>query len=303
MSFTSVRKSDAVIRICQDNKNQRVEIVSLNSVAEDISGFMAIEKIGDDLQAVIPKRIADDISDYLEYEDDAADISEILSKERSFAIISKSGEEIPLVLKVIRTEPMWDGRPCFDLVMRDQRLQIELEKNRQSLMNNFKGYEVIDESTGLPNRVSFLKDLELISYYVKNNSAKAMIAICEPDNIAEIINKHGSENINHLTRDIGLIIKNSLRSEDAVGAITESRIAVALLDADQESGEMVLKRLKNNIYSKTFKLGEIEIKISVSFGGVIVTPNLGVDEIIKTAEKSLAIAQKQGGNTVSIYGD
>src|SRR5579883_1997805 len=159
MMFQSHRSNDAVITICQDNDRKSIEIRGLNKPAEDVLGYPAGEVSGQPLIRFLPARIQTLLSEYVEYENDGNDVGNVLSKVQSFCILNQQGREVAFRLKVLRSEAL-DKNACFRLILQDRIGVRKEEAFRAILRENFKGHEVLDPNTNLPDRNSLVKDLE-----------------------------------------------------------------------------------------------------------------------------------------------
>lgn len=261
------RSSDAVITICQNNELQLVEIREINQNAEDILGFAPFEMNGKDLKEFLPDRIQELITEYVEFEEDANDVGAVLGKVQNFVMLDKQGRDVAFRLKVVRSESL-DRHSYFKLILQDKQGIKRNEAFRSMLMENFKGHEAIDPDTGLPDRNSIAKDLELILHYVSKGEITASFALIEIDNFSKLEAHYGKISCAKLHRHIADLARKNLRNEDTVGTLSPSQLGLILLDAGQEPARMVLNRFRWLIGSTPYMIDEktpLSFTISVSF--------------------------------------
>jgi len=268
--FIGHRSNDAVITICQNNEKQSIEIRDVNKVAEEATGFAPPEIVGQPLGKFLPDRIVQLIKEYVEFEDDANDVGSVLSKVQSFALIDKQGRELSFKLKVVRSESL-DRNAYFKLILQDMMGIRRNEAFRAILQENFKGHEVIDADTGLPDRYSIDKDLELVLYYVNKSELKACFALLEIDGFDDLMGRYGKPNCTGIVKHVAAIAKQNLRGDDTLGIISPPQVGILLIDTNVESARMVLNRLRWLIAANPLTLddkSQVSITVSIGFSGI-----------------------------------
>jgi diguanylate cyclase (GGDEF)-like protein len=242
-SLAAYRKSDAVIMVCQNNAKRQIEISALNDVAENILGFKKEELAQKPLSMVISHALDSTIQEYVEYADDAPDLGEVLKKVRSFGVRNRQGNEIPYNFKIVRCDPM-DRNPWFQIILLDEEVQKQRTIFRNVLQENFKGHEIIDTNTGLPNRSSLMKDLQLTLFHANSRELNACFAVVELDTYNEVARVYGDDAGLQLHKHVAMLIKQRLRSDDTIGTLDFRTLGVILMETSGESARMVLNRLR-----------------------------------------------------------
>lgn len=264
------RSNDAVITICQNNRAKSIEITDVNNIAEGMLGHGNSDLAGQALVQVLPPRIAELLKEYVEYKDNANDVGSVLSKVQSFSIIGKDGKETGYRLKVVRTESSGD-LIYFRLVLQDK---VGLRKNealRRVIQDNFKGHEVLDAETGLPNRYSLGKDIELMGYYNSKSDLRTCFGIFQIDHYDELFSQYGRATCNTILKHVAGICRQNIRPDDVIGSINYKRTGVLLLDTTPESARMVFNRLRWQIAANPFTLPDkttIGLSVSISFARI-----------------------------------
>jgi len=261
------RSNDAVITICQNNLTKSIEITDMNKVGEELLGYHGRELVGKPLFHILPPRIASMLKEYVEFEADANDVGQVLSKVQSFSTITKEGKENGYRLKVVRTEST-NNSISFNLVLQDKTGLRKNEALRKAIQDNFRGHEVLDPDTGLPDRYSLTKDIELMSYYNNKSDMRSCFGILQLDHYDELLSQYGRPVCHNIVKHIALLARNSLRPDDVVGVISYKRIGVLLLDTSLESARMAVNRLRWQIAANPYHLPDktsVGLSVSISF--------------------------------------
>ncbi len=273
------RSDDAVITICQNNPKKSIEITDVNKIAEDMLGYKNADLSGKNLASILPPRIAEMMGEYVEYAKDANDVGEVLAKVQSFAIIGKDGKETGYRLKVVRSESSGDSIN-FKLVLQDRMGLRKNEALRQAIQENFKGHEVLDPTTHLPDKYSLGKDIELMGYYNSKSDLRTCFAILQIDHFDDYFSQYGNNTCVSIIKHIAMVCRQNLRPDDVVGSVAARRLGVLLLDTTPESARMVFNRLRWQIAANPFDLPNkttLGLSVSITFariGGVIADRNM-----------------------------
>jgi len=266
MMILGYRSSDAVITVCQNNRDKSIEISELNKPAEDLLGYKSAELAHKHLRDVLPPRIAEMLKEYVEFHTDANDVGHVLSKVQSFSAVSKDGKETAYRLKVVRAESTGE-RMFFRLVLQDQAGLRRNEALRKAIQENFKGHESLDPATGLPDLASLQKDIELMGHYHNKGELNSCFAILQLDRYEELTAKYGKQASFGMVRHIATLCRQSLRPNDMVGSVNHMRIGILLMDTMPESARMAFNRLRWQIAANPYLLPDkTSLGISVSIG-------------------------------------
>jgi diguanylate cyclase (GGDEF)-like protein len=261
------RSHDAVVTICQNNSKKSIEITAINKSGEEMLGYLDKEIVGMNLVDILPPRIGTMLSEYVEYEEGANDVGQVLSKVQSFTTLGKDGKETGFRLKVVRSIAS-SHQVFFELVLQDKT---GLRKNaalRQAIQENFRGHAVLDPSTGMPDRNSLNKDIELMGYYSKKSDVRSSFAILQLDHYDELLTQYGRTTCHTIVAHITSLCRKSLRPDDVVGTVNYKRIGVLLMDASIESARMAVNRLRWQIAANPYNLPDrssIGLSVSIAF--------------------------------------
>lgn len=264
------RSNDAVITICQNNQAKSIEITDVNKVAEDLLGYGHADLTGQPLADILPPRIAELLKEYVEFHQDGSDVGMVLTKVQSFSIVGKDGKETGYRHKIVRAEAS-GGQIIFKLVLQDRLGLRKNEQLRKVIQENFKGHEVLDQDTGLPDRYSLGKDVELMGYYNTKSELRTCFCVMQLDHADDLFAQYGKGVGSAIIQHVAAICKQNLRPDDVVGIINYKRLGVLLLDTTPESARMVFNRLRWQIAANPFLLPDrttVGLSVSISFARV-----------------------------------
>lgn len=264
--FLSYRRDDAVLSVCQDNATKSITIQDLNGPAEEILGFPKAELLHKPIQAILPARIHALLDEYVEYDHHGKDVGDVLSKVQSFCLVDNKKHEVAFRLKVARNTPV-GGHARFSLVLQSAQTGLKNEAFRKLLQENFKGHEILDPATGLPDRASIIKDLEFVSLYVSKSQLTASVAVMALDNMKELQDQHAQE-IGKIFQHIASICKKNLRGDDTLGFLAPDHLVLLLFDINDDSTKMVLNRLRWLIAASPYALhnkSTVPFSVSIAY--------------------------------------
>jgi diguanylate cyclase (GGDEF)-like protein len=296
----SYRKSDAVLIVCQNNTSKTIEIAAINDQASRVLGYNNENLVGKALDSILPERIGSTIAEFVEYGEEGNDLLAVLSKVRNFAVKTADGNEAGFKLRVIRGESIHHN-PWFHLVLVDEENLRKSNVFREILKENFKGHEVLNERTLLPDRASLIKDLELVVYHVRDKEISASFAIIDINHYENLLEDYGPEICNRLHRHIGHVCKLKLRGEDTVGSLSDRSLGIILVDAGQEPARMVLNRLRWAIGAsplEVYKKGDLLAQVNVSFSQI--DGQIREIQLLEKCEAYMIAQRRQASNKVEL---
>jgi diguanylate cyclase (GGDEF)-like protein len=291
------RASDAVITVCQDNEIQAITVTGINTPAETLSGHAASAVVGQPIARILPTKVNELLKDYIEFEDGASDLAEVLSKIRNFGLLTPDGRDIPCKLKVVRSEAK-EKKTWFQLVLQDDVALRKAESVRNILKENFKGHEVLDAATQLPDRHSMLRNLELVQHHAHNKQLWACYALLGIDNYQALVTRHGRADCDRMLIQIATLCRRNLRGDDVVGSLGPDKLGAILLDITPASSRIVLNRLRWLVSSQVMELDagkSASITISISFATIGSTE---AKEVLAQCERSLEVLAGKQQNTL-----
>jgi len=161
-----------------------------------------------------------------------------------------------------------------------------------------------DNLTGLANQRYFLRRLDEEISRAKRYGRHLALILFDLDELKSANDTYGHLAGDAILRQLGEILRNSIRSIDVVARYGGDEFCVIMPEADQQTCRQFMKRLQIGIARTSFRLdeGEQTIQCTVSLGGAIF-PDHGEDarSLIHTADMALLKAKESGRNNWRIY--
>jgi GGDEF domain-containing protein len=272
--------------LTQNNTTRRVTVREASPAAATLIGRDVTELEGADFAMIAGKKTLEAMADYLEYEEGAHDLDEVMSKMQDFRIRHANGEEIPLVHKIIR-DPAQDQHHWFRLILKDERRQIAENSLRKIIRDNLAGIRSAD-SDGMADRYTADKYLEIIRKYVNSHDLDACFAILRIDRHEKNVGRYGRSACMELVEHVARCCRSKFRDEDMVCRLSDSTLGLFLLDIKPESVRVVLNRLRWFIGSHRITFGgkmDFSVTVSIIFADIKKNEQ---DNLIDQCEKEVA---------------
>lgn len=151
-----------------------------------------------------------------------------------------------------------------------------------------------DALTGLFNRRYFNERLDEEIDRRRRHGGAFSLAICDLDFFKRYNDRYGHIAGDELLREIGRLIKNSVRTVDIAFRYGGDEFVVLLPDTEFEDAFSVVERVRKNIEEE---MGKRKISLTASFG-LASWPMDGVrgNEILDAADAGAFLAKQRGGN-------
>ena len=293
--LATYRREDAVMLICQDNLQKRVEILALNENAQSMLGYAKDSLIGKPLSAILPERESTLLAEYVEYEDRGADAGSVLGKMRDFHLVDRAGEPKPFFPKIIPAESK-DGRVCFHLLLHPRASHNAGQKQREMLQMALTGRDYANI------QAEWMGEIEAWQDTPDNIRVPSCIALLAVDQEAQIIEWYGEKAYQALWNMLATAFKQKLRGYDSVFALGGGRLGLMLLDTSPEVVRLVLNRLRWEISAHPAELpsvGQVSFTLSASYAPL--SRETAGEEIWKKTHAQLTLALRHGdGQLVAV---
>ncbi len=258
---------EALFLVLQNNETQSITITEVNEVAARLLGYPAQEITGRRLEVILGAKVAENLADDLEYENDAPDLSDFLSRQRDIKLRHRSGEEIPVVLTTTRL--MSDGMHArFQIVIPNDRDKLANQKIHNFLKLNLEGRKQVNPITGLITRETLEGFLPLLQNYFAESDLSVGFAVLRLDRHAKSLARYGDAGCVQLLQHAANCCRSIFRTEDMVFGLSDHTLGLLLFDISRESARVVLNRLRGNIRTHRIQFGgkaDFSVTISVSF--------------------------------------
>lgn len=242
------RKTDAIISIRQDNSEKRVIITNLNKAAEALTGYLAKELIDKNFDSILPARIKELLSGYLEFDDGDSDFAIVARRIPNFQILTKKGEMVVVSLKVFNLVSQGANFQEYELLMRDLTLISKISELKELIVSSENTITARDPQTGMPSINSVVYALDTSYNFLKQyNAIDVCFLLTKISNINYYSETYGEYVASEILGTLGTMMKKCCRAEDMVGYMGNGIIGVVLLDCNLESAKIVINRIKTKV--------------------------------------------------------
>ncbi|KTT39310.1 diguanylate cyclase [Pseudomonas oryzihabitans] len=270
-------------------------ILFLNPVAEQLTGWTLADAQGRPHEEVF--RIHDSQSDAKLPSPVTRCLQEqtITSLDEGAVLLSRQGDrhEVQDSAAPVRTV---DGRIIgavlvFQNVTHARNLQRELSYNASH-----------DALTGLYNRLKFEQELEDAWQQVQAGTTQHALCFIDLDRFKVVNDSAGHAAGDLLLRELGTLLRDSLRGSDAVARIGGDEFALLLRDCDLVQAEAVAEKLIASIGAVRFNWQDRVYDVGASAGIVAITAEtLSPAELMSQADVACYTAKHAGRNRAALY--
>ncbi|MCE3233106.1 MAG: response regulator PleD [Rickettsiaceae bacterium] len=297
-TISAKRKGDALITLCQNNTEKRLEIEKMNLAAEKLTGYPSGELIGKNLELVLPDRVRETVSEYVDFTEEAGDFASVARKIPNFQILNKSGREIPVSLKVFYLISETHDKLEYELLMRDITLIKRMEELKDTLAAN-SDLGAVDDQIDIPSEAALGSALQIAHEFIENDPIEVSFAIVAIDNMPAYLAASGEAAVNIMIKDVANEIQKTCRDEDIIGYLGNGQIGLLLLDCNTDNAKSVLGRVKKNILGKGIKLDEKDPKLSLTIAYIQIQADYDMEKLISVSRETVNALQAQGGNVMT----
>jgi diguanylate cyclase (GGDEF)-like protein/PAS domain S-box-containing protein len=290
LQVTLASIADAVLTTDMDGR-----VLFLNPVAEQLTGWSLADAQGrpheevflihdSQSDAILPSPVARCLRDQT-----------ITSLDEGAVLLSRHGErhEVQDSAAPVRTV---DGRIIgavlvFQNVTHARNLQRELSYNASH-----------DALTGLFNRLKFEQELDAAWQQAQAGTTQHALCFIDLDRFKVVNDSAGHAAGDLLLRELGTLLRDSLRGSDAVARIGGDEFALLLRDCDLVQAEAVAEKLIASIGAVRFNWQNRVYDVGASAGIVAITAETrSPAELMSQADVACYTAKHAGRNRAALY--
>jgi diguanylate cyclase (GGDEF)-like protein len=163
----------------------------------------------------------------------------------------------------------------------------------KSVRNKLEKEVLLDYLTGLNNLKSFNINIKKEINRCARYDRKLSLILFDIDNF-KILNDSFGHNVGDKALiELAMLVKNSVRKTDSVYRIGGDEFAIIAPEVQEEKAVELADKIRENVQNNNFFSVK---KITLSLGVSSYQKNMTKSELIKTADKSLYLAKRQGKN-------
>jgi len=160
-------------------------------------------------------------------------------------------------------------------------------------------YTTIDPLTRLGNREHFTDKLrQARSFTLRHKQALSLLRL-EVDQARALATKHGPEAFDAILKEVGALIRTTVRTEDSAARIGTAQFAVVLPTCEAPGALVLAGRLSRLVEAAAVRHAKrgINYRINVGIATPSDYPDLGLKEVVGLADD--ALKQASGGKVVA----
>jgi len=256
-------------------------ITSLNLSGQRLTGYSWSEAAGQRLSALV-------VPEQREAAQALLDPAGTGVARADLEIRTRRGER--LVLDVLCRLTSREGAPLeFQGIARDVTARKDAEQALRSLT-------IIDDLTQLYNRRGFLTLAERHLKLAVRRRRGVFLLFADLDGLKQINDRFGHLEGDRALRATAEILRRSFRSADIIARLGGDEFTVFPLEARDESGELLLQRLREQLDAYHAEHGERGYRLALSVGLARFEPDSSwsIDRLLEQADRALYDQKRRG---------
>jgi diguanylate cyclase (GGDEF)-like protein/PAS domain S-box-containing protein len=266
------------------------KILKTNTAFTDITGFSAMQAIGNSLLVLMGNEYAAILTDF---SDELTRTKEHWSKEVWGA--RKDGTYFPQELQISVLRDNQHNVTHYIGAFSD----ITQRKKTEDKLRYLANYDAL---TGLPNRTLFMERIQHAIDVAHRSKNQMAVIFLDLDNFKNINDTLGHSSGDLLLKEIGSRIASAVRDCDTAARLGGDEFTILLEKINSvDEIQPITKRILNNI-SKPFSLTGYEVSLTASIG-IAIYPDYGSNykDLLRYADIAMYHAKAQGRNNVQYY--
>ena len=169
--------------------------------------------------------------------------------------------------------------------------KLEVEKRE------FESLSITDALTGVMNRTGIQQFLEKL---FKGNFDRGQTGLLmfDIDHFKRINDRRGHDVGDRVLRGVAKLIEQNIRQTDVFGRWGGEEFILVCPQASEEKLTALAEKLRSAIHAHTFEETSEPLRVSVSIGATLATPNEAFETMFKRADTALYEAKNGGRNCV-----
>lgn len=207
----------------------------------------------------------------------------------------KKGHRVPVAVKAI---PILDSMNNINGAI--EVFSSNADEDYYKKLKELEKIAMTDTLTGIANRLYTDKFLaEKVEIY-KVNGRSFGVAFLDIDHFKQINDVYGHDAGDEVLKTVANTLSANLRGTDLIGRWGGEEFIIYLEKVSSESLVQILEKLRMLVAASQIKIGNNNISVTVSMGGVIIKDGDSKENIIKRADELMYRSKKEGRNRVSI---
>jgi diguanylate cyclase (GGDEF)-like protein len=186
-------------------------------------------------------------------------------------------------------------RDFDDLMAGSAQLRVKLDLLKQEVRGAWRNWDAL---TGAYGRAGMLPELRAWGELARRKIQPCCIVLMDVDEFKAINDTHGRPVGDEVLAAAVRCLMQGLRPFDKVFRYGGDKFLIALPGTDLETGQMVIKRVRERLAGRPLAVGAggIALQVTASFGLALLDPEVSVEDAIERADQALLLAKTAGRN-------
>jgi diguanylate cyclase (GGDEF)-like protein len=160
----------------------------------------------------------------------------------------------------------------------------------------------VDPLTGVASRSAILERLRIEVAQARRYRHPLAVVLLDVDRFGEINEAYGVSGGDAVLREVALRIRLRVREADALGRSGSDGFLATLPHTDEAGAATFADALRIRLGLRPIRVGESELKVTVSIGAATMRPgeDLDLDGLLARVQEALDSARDAGGNRIEV---
>jgi diguanylate cyclase (GGDEF)-like protein/PAS domain S-box-containing protein len=270
----------------------------VNAAMQALSGYPPGDVLGQPIDALLPKGLGPKQRAFLLRYVSGAAASSVLGHAREYALRHRSGEMIPVELKVLDLGVVKDMH-YFGGFLGDLRARRTQEAKTAALVAQLEQQAMTDPLTALPNRRAYDAELARVAARGRRHDAPATAGVADIDHFKHVNDRYGHPVGDLVLCEVGKAIERAARSTDFVARTGGEEFGMLFPDTSLAMARFVADRIRKEVAASQVTTQEGEcIRVTISIGLAALEKDAAPEAALGQADAALYQAKNQGRNRV-----
>jgi diguanylate cyclase (GGDEF)-like protein/PAS domain S-box-containing protein len=271
----------------------QLNIEFMNTVAEDITGWGEAEARGKPIADVAT--IKDDQSGRALFDPVFLSGGEFPFFFTEAHLTNRSGQDIEIDGSLTRIRQEGNSVEGFLLALRD----ITEIRHLSATVSYQASHDLL---TGLDNRESFTRQLDLAIQSVATDRIEHTLLVVDIDHFKAVNDSCGSDAGDELLRQVSSCMRDLTSRNDTVSRLSGDEFGLVLRNCAQRDAVRVAERLQDALREHRFFWRGVVYPVSLSIGVVPLLPSINNTRLaIEAGDDACGLAREEGGNRVNVF--
>jgi len=185
-------------------------------------------------------------------------------------------------------------------------LHEELEKHRTATETLSKKLEeseakaLVDSLTNVLNRNAYNLKIGQLVHEFKRYKEKWALLVLDIDHFKKFNDTYGHKTGDKVLKSVAATVSNSIRVSDHIFRYGGEEFVVILSRINKETTKKLSEKIRREIERDYFVDGDNKLKVTMSIGAAIITPEDTETSLFERADKALYQAKQNGRNQIRV---